>query len=126
MPRINKTRYALLGFLSMESSTGYDIKKHMEQSTNHFWREGDSSIYPILRQLLEEGLVHCETETTIRGKTKKVYTITKNGQTELENWLVKEPEPFQSRDELLLKVFFCCNVDADITRQHVEKLRSQL
>jgi DNA-binding PadR family transcriptional regulator len=50
MAKPNKTRYALLGFLLMQDATGYDIKKLMERSTNNFWRETDSSIYPILKQ----------------------------------------------------------------------------
>jgi len=126
MARVNKTRYALLGFLSMRSSSGYDIKKLMEQSTNHFWREGDSSIYPIFKQLLDEGMVTCELINIESGKPKKVYTITDDGQHELEEWLLRSPELFQSRNELILKIFFGWNVDRDITIGHLKEFRNKV
>jgi len=71
MAKPNKTRYAVLGMLSMQPSSGYEIKKMMEQSTDHFWREGDSSIYPILKQLLEEGMLTCEVGNAESDKPKK-------------------------------------------------------
>lgn len=123
MARSNKTRYALLGFLSMGSSSGYDIKKHMERSTNHFWREGDSSIYPILKQLLNEGMVTCDLTNTQSDKPKKVYTITNEGQRALEEWLLEAPGLFKSRNELMLKVFFGWNVDREVTLGHLKNYR---
>lgn len=123
MARSNKTRYALLGFLSMGSSSGYDIKKRMERSTDHFWREGDSSIYPILKQLLNEGMVTCELTNTESDKPKKVYTITREGQQALEVWLLEAPELMHSRNELMLKVFFGWNVDREVTLGHLRNYR---
>ena len=106
MAKATKTRYALLGILTFGPSSGYDIKKSMENSTDHFWREGDGSIYPILKQLLDEGLVTCELANTESDKPKKVYTITSDGQQELEDWLVEDPILLPQRNELMLKVFF--------------------
>ena len=126
MARTNKTRYALLGFLSMKSCSGYDIKKHMETSTDHFWRESDSSIYPILKQLLDEGMVTCELTNTESDKPKKVYTITADGQSDLEEWLARPPELFQNRSELMLKVFFGWNVDRDIILGHLKTSRQEV
>ena len=126
MPRINKTPYALLGFLSMRPSSGYYMKKRMDQSTDHFWREGDSSIYPILKQLLDEGMVTCELSNGESGKPKKIYTITDDGQHELEEWLASDPELIQSRNELMLKVFFGWNVDRKITIGHLKKFRQMV
>ncbi len=124
MARINKTQYALLGFLSMGSSSGYDIKKYMERTTSHFWREGDSSIYPILKQLLEEGKVICALTNTESDKPKKVYTITKTGQQELEQWLLETPEIPHSRNEMMLKVFFGWNVEREVIVNHLENYRN--
>lgn len=123
MAKINNTRYAVLGMLSLAPASGYEIKKMMERSTDHFWREGDSSIYPVLKQLLKEGMVSCEVSNADSDKPKKVYTITEDGQRELQDWLVKEPILFQSRNELLLKVFFGWNVSKEITIKHIEKFR---
>lgn len=121
MARQTKTPFALLGILSMGSASGYDIKKIMEQTTDHFWREGDSSIYPILKQLLDQNLVSCESINTESGKPKKIYTITADGQQELNEWLKIDPEELQIKNELLLKVFFGGNVDPVIIIDHIKR-----
>lgn len=124
MARENKAKYAVLGILSSQPASGYDIKKMMEKSTNHFWREGDGSIYPILKQLLDEGLVHCELSNIESSKPKKLYSITDDGIIHLQEWLKKDPEIIPGRNELMLKVFFGWNVDADISIQHISQFRN--
>ena len=126
MAKAHKTRYAVLGILSMQPSSGYEIKKIMEQSTDHFWREGDSSIYPILKQLLEEGMVTCEVGNAESDKPKKIYALTKDGQGELQDWLIEEPLFYPNRNELLLKVFFGKNIDPKITITHIENFRRRV
>ncbi len=123
MARENKTRYALLGWLSMESASGYDMKIHMQKTTDHFWREGDSSIYPILKQLLKEGLVICTLSNTDSDKPKKMYAITREGRQALKDWLLQAPDLFQRRNELLLKVFFGWNVKRENIIAHLEDYR---
>ena len=123
MARTNKTRFAVLGMLSLQPASGYEIKRMMQQSTNNFWREGDSSIYPILKQLLEEEMVSVEIANEDTDKPKKVYSITGDGQAELQDWLSEEPEEFHARNELLLKVFFGWNVDKSIIINHIKKLK---
>ena len=71
MAKENKTQYAILGILAMSPGSGYDIKKLMNKSTNYFWYEGDSSIYPGLNKLYKEGCVDFEwaNETSDKPKT---------------------------------------------------------
>ena len=126
MARINTTKYALLGMLAFQSATGYDIKKAMQQTTNHFWSESDGAIYPILKQLLEEGLVTCAIENEQSGRPRKVYAITTDGKSELEEWLDLEPLIYQGRNELLLKVFFGEHAEPEVIIRHIEKFRSKL
>jgi len=126
MIRSNKTRFAVLGILSINASSGYDIKKTMEKCTNHFWREGDGSIYPVLKQLLKEEMVTCKLGNEASDKPKKIYTITKKGKIELKEWLDEDPVLFQSRNELMLKVFFGANLNSDVTVNHIKKFRRQV
>jgi len=123
MPKIKKTRYALLGILSMGSFSGYDMKKIMQQSTDHFWREGDSSIYPILKQLLKEELVICDEANTDSGRPKKVYTMTAQGHQALQEWLRNYPDSEYVRNELLLKLFFGWNVEREVIVEHIKQYR---
>ena len=62
MTKENKSKYALLGILSMCPGSGYDIKKLMEQSTSNFWSESYGQIYPILKQLVAADLATRHTE----------------------------------------------------------------
>src|ERR1043166_5381121 len=54
------TRYALLGLLTLapqSGASGYDLRRWAESSIGHFWRESYGQIYPVLKQLLRDGLV---------------------------------------------------------------------
>ena len=123
MSRENKARYAILGILSSGHASGYDIKKNMEKSTNHFWGESDSSIYPALKKLYEDKCVTCKIANEDSGKPKKVYAITKRGQLELEIWLQQEPERSKRRNELLLKIFFGWNVPSSVCIKHIQAMK---
>lgn len=126
MARTNKARYAVLGSLMLKSASGYDIKKMMERSTDHIWKEGDASIYPVLKQLLAEKLVVCTIKNAVNGRSKKIYSITKAGKALFGQWLIADPEPFQNRNELLLKVFFgASGNDPKIIISHIENYRAQ-
>lgn len=106
MARTNKSRYALLGLLSMSPMSGYDIKQAIEYSIGYFWRESYGAIYPNLRALHDEGLV-CRTIEHSEGKPDRhVYSITDKGRKELSEWLSARPDPPPLRNELLLKLFY--------------------
>lgn len=80
MKSLNKTRYAILGVLLESPSTGYEIKSLMQRSTVYFWRESDSTIYPMLKVLAKEGKVLSEV-VYVGKKKKEVFSITKAGET---------------------------------------------
>ncbi|HSW93000.1 MAG TPA: PadR family transcriptional regulator [Gammaproteobacteria bacterium] len=126
MKRSSKTRFAVLGILSIKAASGYDIKKTMEKCTDHFWREGDGSIYPVLKQLLKEQMVTCKLGNAESDKPKKIYTITNKGKLELNKWLEEDPVLFQNRNELMLKVFFGANMNSNVTVKHIEKFCRQI
>ena len=69
MKVINKTRYAILGVLLSGPTSGYEIKSLMGRSTVYFWRESDSTIYPMLKVFAKEGKVL--SKTAYVGKKKK-------------------------------------------------------
>ncbi|MBL0339243.1 MAG: PadR family transcriptional regulator [Rhodospirillaceae bacterium] len=106
MKRINKTRYALLGMLSHQPMSGYDIKKALHMSTQYFWQESDGQIYPILAELLKEKCITSLAIESQGSRTRKVYQISSKGLEELKDWLVQEVVPTIPRNELLLKLFF--------------------
>lgn len=120
----NKSRYAVLGMLSLKPMSGYDIKKNLEKGVGNFWNEGFAQIYPILKQFVEEGLATCHTESQEGRPKRNIYTITEAGRNELVNWLSEPAGIYPMRVELLLKLFFAHNTDPEVSIRHVEQFQS--
>ena len=123
MAKENKSKYAALGILSMWPGSGYDIKKFMEQSTSNFWSESYGQIYPILKQLVEEGLATSHTEKQEGRPERYVYTLTDKGLEELRRWLTEPIEHTVERNELLLKLLFGRQNSFTDNIEHVKQFR---
>ena len=106
MAKTNKTRYAILGLLSLGSASGYDMKKTVDGNIGFFWNENFGHIYPILRQLEKEGLVTKASGGSSGYPPKNIYTLTAAGKKEFLAWLPEPPEEPPLRNEMLLKLFF--------------------
>lgn len=101
----NPTAYVILGMVSREPRSGYEIKAVVDNTTRFFWAASYGQIYPELRRLSEAGLV--EGLDASRGDRKRtVYAITADGEEELKSWLRQPPETSEMREEGLLKLFF--------------------
>lgn len=134
MPKINKTKYALLGVLSLNPASGYDIKKFCDFSIAHFWNENYGHIYPVLKRMEAEGLVIKKTERTSGRPERNVYSISEKGRRELHEWLQLPVEQEPVRMEMMLKLFFSSAVPLanslekviDYGRKHQELLNRLL
>lgn len=122
MALTNKTKYALLGALSISPMSGYDIKKFSDFSISHFWNENYARIYPVLKEMEKEGLVTKITKHTEGRPPRNVYSITKTGLNELNEWLLQPIEYRPPREELLLKLFFSLNIPIE---NLIEKVRAE-
>jgi len=120
MAKASKSRYAILGILAnAPGSSGYDIRASMEGSTDFFWRETFSSIYPVLESLEKENLI-IAVESSGEGRKRTTYKITNEGLKTLQNWLTEDVELEQARNELLLKIFFGDLNAVSSSIQHIE------
>ena len=127
MTKSNKSRYAILGMLGMfPNSSGYDIKKLMEESTQHFWKETFGSIYPILQALQKERLITQKENPTPSGRMRILYALTTKGKKTLQEWLAKTAEKEPYRHELLLKLFFGEFAPPALIEKHLEEYRDAL
>ncbi len=129
MAKENKSKYAVMGVLSICPRSGYDIKKFMECSTSNFWNESYGQIYPILKQLVEEGLATRHVEKQEGKPEKYIYTLTEQGKEGLRDWLSESVEPGIERNELLLKLFFGAHIPLEKNKKHLhafQELQSQL
>lgn len=95
----------ILGLLSHEELTGYEIKKRMDTALKYFWGASFGSIYPTLSDLVSRGFA-TKRDDTENKRNKVIYTITDNGRAHLKEWLRLPVEKDELRYETLLKLFF--------------------
>jgi PadR family transcriptional regulator, regulatory protein AphA len=102
---LSPTAYVILGMVSRQPRSGYEIKGLVDDSTRFFWAASFGQIYPELKRLSEAGLI--EGVDSPRGDRKRtLYAITADGKRELVEWLRRPPQTFEMREEGLLKLFF--------------------
>ena len=103
--KAESTRYAILGLLSIEPMSGYDIRRASTETLSHFWHESYGQIYPALAKLASEGLIRPVPRAQDDARARKVYALTQKGRAALRKWRGKAPESRPFRNELLLKLF---------------------
>ena len=107
-------QHALLGFLTYQPMTGYEIKQFMDVSTANFWHAKQSQIYATLKKLEARGLIASHVEPQEGRPDRRVYEITPAGRAELEKWLAQPlTELDNHKDTLLLKLFFSAGLDKE-------------
>ena len=99
-------KHAILGFLSFQSFSGYDLKKAFDNSVQHFWPANQSQIYRTLAALKEEGFVEQEVIEREDRLDKKLYNITPSGREELHTWLSTPLPPVDTREPFLIQLYF--------------------
>lgn len=105
-------RFILLGFLQYQPMSGYDLKQVIDRSTSHFWHAYHSQIYTTLRSMEKEELITSEIIPGEGQLDRRVYTLTKDGQRELKNWLDQSMTTMSTvKDELLVRIFFSAQRD---------------
>jgi DNA-binding PadR family transcriptional regulator len=110
-------KHGLLGLLSLNSASGYDLSKLFSESLNYFWMANQSQIYRELDKMEKSGWVYSETIEQSARPNKRVYSITAAGTAELTSWLEDSgiEQLMIIRSPLLMKIFFAGRTDrADI------------
>lgn len=119
---LSPTAYVILGMVSREPRSGYEIKSLVDNTTRFFWTASYGQIYPELRRLSEAGLVSGSDAPT-GGRKRTVYEITADGEEELKAWLRKPPETYELREEGLLKLFFAGVLPREEAAQILRSMR---
>ena len=137
----------ILGLLSHEDLSGYDIKKKIDEQIRFFWKGSFGSIYPALAAMEEAGMVKrisaasaakdMSTEKRdaeepslpgiARGGREKIfYRITDAGKKELREWLEDSMAVNDLKYETLLKLFFGGNVEKEITVKSISAFEAEI
>ena len=106
MAKDRKIDVVILGLLSHEDLTGYDIKKRIDGAINFFWKGSFGSIYPALNAMEEAGQIKRYKAEDSGSREKILYHITKEGINVLKRWLNEEQAANELKYETLLKLYF--------------------
>ncbi|UNK17224.1 DUF4180 domain-containing protein [Paenibacillus sp. N3/727] len=97
-------KYAILGLLSWKPSSGYELKKIIEESSTMYWSGNNNQIYKSLVKLLGEGLVTNEIQHQESSPSKKIYSITDEGLDRLREWVLSESEVPEFKNTFLIQL----------------------
>ncbi len=106
MAKDRKIDMVILGLLSHDDLTGYDIKKQIDGSIRFFWKGSFGSIYPALSELEKEGSIRRVKNNDSGGREKITYSITDQGKEILRAWVRDEKASNDLKYETLMKLFF--------------------
>lgn len=96
--------YAILGMLSCKPLTGYELKKIMQESSFMHWSGNNNQIYKALLELNDQDFVTGEVHHQESSPSKKVYTITEAGVSELKKWSQSRPEAVEMKRSFLVQL----------------------
>jgi DNA-binding PadR family transcriptional regulator len=86
-------RAAVLALLAEEPRHGYSVMTELGERSGGLWRPSPGSVYPVLQQLQDEGLI---TSTDRDGR--KVFDLTDEGRRYVEEHADELREPWQVAD----------------------------
>jgi len=118
--------HAILGLLSLNSLSGYDIKKMFEGSVALYWSGNNNQIYKALIKLHEQGWVSRETQSQDGSPTRRIYSITEQGLEELRRWVFTNPEIPQVRNSFLIQLAWADLLTANELNDLLERYESEL
>ncbi|QJD82095.1 DUF4180 domain-containing protein [Cohnella herbarum] len=121
---------AILGLLSCQSATGYDLKKIIQDSPFMPWSGNNNQIYKVLVELLDDGFVTNETHHQEGAPSKKIYTITAEGLAELRRRILLPAEPPEFKKTFLLQLAWANSLTSEelsvLIDNYEQEIRAQM
>jgi len=99
-------KFTILGLLSLQPASGYDIKRTIDRSVYFIWNVTGPQIYTTLRTLREDGMIASEAIPQVGKPDKQIHTITEKGRLALQTFANEPIQAAVTRDEVLLRIFF--------------------
>lgn len=115
---LTNLEYAVLGLISVEPQSGYSIITYFES----YWSDiatSPGSIYPILKRLEQQDIIAGEVELVQEARSRKMYTLTPQGEGVLHAWLkapISKDDAGRERPIMMLKFLF---MEKHLARQDV-------
>lgn len=113
--------HAILGLLTIQPMTGYDLKQQaFDRTISHFWQADQSQIYRTLNRMADNGWVESSIEYQDERPNRRVYAITDSGIAELQRWLHTEQSLPAHREAFLIQLFFANRLPDPVILSHIQ------
>ncbi|MDY6876520.1 MAG: PadR family transcriptional regulator [Chloroflexota bacterium] len=126
MARAVSIRHLILGLLTQQPMSGYDIKRSLKSLSWLIDSPSFGSIYPALRALWEDGLVTVEVGPRQGKPPRKIYTITEAGRLALREWMDQPVAPGASLKTFVMRLILANNFSHTGLISHLQQRRSQV
>ena len=121
--QLSPTSFAILGLLSIQPFTTYELAQQMDRTLSWFWPRAASMIYEEPKKLVAAGLA--TSQATFTGKRRStVYEITDAGRAALRDWLDAPAAGMRMEFEAMMKVAFADAGDVAQLRATVAEIRA--
>jgi PadR family transcriptional regulator, regulatory protein AphA len=97
--------FGLLGMLAVRPWTSYELTRQVRRSLRFMWQTSEGHLYREQGRLVTLGWARVEEERAGR-RTRKRYSITKEGRKALAEWLSTEPQEPTLQIEGIMRTFF--------------------
>ena len=107
--RVSLLGYALLGLLHQRPSSGYALRKVFATTPMRTFSDSPGAIYPALRRLERQGLVHGRVESSAGLRQKQTFRLSAQGLAALEEWLdrpLTRADVVRDMDDVMLRLAF--------------------
>ena len=119
-------RHFILGLLTRQPMSGYDIKRFLKSLSWLIDSPSFGSLYPALHALLEDDLVTVEILSRQDKPPRKIYTITEKGRQVLQEWMDRPVAPGASLKAFVMRLILASNLSHAGLIAHLEQRRAQV
>ncbi len=102
---LTTTSYAILGLLSLQPWTTYELAQQMHRALGQFWPRAESKLYEEPKKLVAHGFAKASVEH-VGKRPRTVYSITPAGRKALRAWMPQPSDGPVIEFEGLVHVFF--------------------
>ena len=95
--------HVLLTSLIERPSSGFELARRFDKSMGFFWKATHQQIYRELNTMQSKGWISILENQQDTGR-KKTYQVELAGRIELTEWLNKQGQPAQLREELMVRL----------------------
>lgn len=119
-------RYLILGLLTRQPMSGYDIKRFLKSLSWLVDSPSFGSLYPALHALLEDGSVTVEVVPRHDKPPRKIYSITEAGRQVLQEWIGQPVASGASLKAFLMRLILANNLSHADLIAHLQRRRVQV